>query len=146
MTWCVEMSRVGFFRLQNRLEERYVLNHGLKCGKWKKKLSQKIFWVRFFLSKTVRVMFLHVLEVFLVCFPRRACRERPMREHWSISNGSISNGSVLTISSQFRLFWVLEAVRTKTRETLVWMKVAYDIYKHGGPSAEGARVFDHPQG
>ena len=38
-------------------------------------------------------MFLHVLEVFLVCFPRSACRERSMRDHGSISNGSFSNGS-----------------------------------------------------
>jgi len=59
-----------------------------------KKLSRKLFFLGLiFLSKKVHVMFLRVLEVFLVCFPRSACRERPMREHGSISNGSISNGS-----------------------------------------------------
>jgi hypothetical protein len=60
----------------------------------KKKPSQELFFLGLiFLSKTVHVMFLHVLEVFLVCFPRSACRERSMRDHGSISNGSFSNGS-----------------------------------------------------
>ena len=75
-------------------------------------------------------MFLHILEVFRVCFSRSACRERRRREHGSISNGSFSNGSIFTISTRFRLFWALEAVRAKTKETIVGIKVAYDIYKH----------------
>ena len=76
------------------------------------------------------MMFLHVLEVFLVCFSRSACRERRRREDGSISNGSFSNGSIFTISTRFRLFWALEAVRAKTEETIVGMKVAHDISKH----------------
>jgi hypothetical protein len=65
-----------------------------------KKLSQNLFWVGFSLSKKVHVMFLHVLEVFLGCFSRSACRERRRREHGSISNGSFSNGSIFTISTR----------------------------------------------
>ena len=44
----MEMSRLGFFRIQNRLEERLGLNHGLEHGKWKKKTKSKHFWVGFF--------------------------------------------------------------------------------------------------
>ena len=84
----------------------------------------------FFLSKRVHVMFLHVLEALLVCFSRSAYRERRRREHGSITNGPFSSGSIFTISTRFRLFWALEAVRAKTKETIVGIKVVYDIYKH----------------
>ena len=43
--------------------------------------------------------------------------------------GAVSNGSISTVSSRFRLFWALD-VRAKTKETIVGIKVAYDIYKH----------------
>ena len=44
--------------------------------------------------------------------------------------GTVSNGSIFTVSSRIRLFWALEAVRAKTKETIVGIKVAYDMYKH----------------
>ena len=44
--------------------------------------------------------------------------------------GTVSNGSIFTISSRFRLFWALEAVGAKTKETIVGIKVVYDMYKH----------------
>ena len=43
---------------------------------------------------------------------------------------AVSNGYILVIWSRFRLFWVLEAARDKTKETIVGIQVAYDIYKH----------------
>jgi hypothetical protein len=43
---------------------------------------------------------------------------------------TVSNGSIFTIPSRFRLFWALEAVRAKTKETIGGIKVPYDIYKH----------------
>jgi hypothetical protein len=42
--------------------------------------------------------------------------------------GTVSNGSIFTSSSRFRLFWVLEAVRAKTKETVVGITVAYMAY------------------
>ena len=44
--------------------------------------------------------------------------------------GTVSNGSIFTVPSRIRLFWALEAVRAKTEETIVGMKVAHDISKH----------------
>ena len=44
--------------------------------------------------------------------------------------GTVSNGYIFVISSRFRLFWVLEAARGKTKETIVGIEVAYDIYKN----------------
>ena len=44
MTWCVDISREGFFQIQNRLDEHHGLNHGPEHEK-KKKLSQKIFFL-----------------------------------------------------------------------------------------------------
>ena len=80
MTWCVDISREGFFQIQNRLDEHHGLNHGPEHEN-KKKLSQKIFFLGpFFLSKNVHMMFLHVLEVFLGRFSRSACHERRRRE------------------------------------------------------------------
>ena len=43
---------------------------------------------------------------------------------------AVSNGCVFVIWSRFRLFWVLEAARDKTKETTVGIKVTYAIYKH----------------
>ena len=106
--WCVDISREGSFQIQNRLDEHHGLKHGLEHGKMEKKTKSKNFFASdFFLSKKVHVMFLHVLEVFLVCFSRSACRERRRREHGSISNGSFSNGSIFTISCflAYRVFW-----------------------------------------
>ena len=93
----MDIPREGFFQIQNRLDEHHGLKHGLEHGKLEKTTKSIFFffWGPIFLSKKVHVMFLHVLEVFLVPFSRSACRERRRREHGSISNGSISNGSLL---------------------------------------------------
>ena len=74
-------ARKGSKRIKNK-NIVSVLNRPLILWTidYAKKLSKKKFWVRFFLSKKVNMMFLHVLEVFLGCFSRSACHERRRRE------------------------------------------------------------------
>jgi hypothetical protein len=43
---------------------------------------------------------------------------------------TVSNDSIFTIPSRFRLFWALEVVKAKTKETIVGITVSYDVYKH----------------
>ena len=42
--WCVDISREGFFQIQNRLDEHHGLNHGPEHEKKKKTKSKNIFF------------------------------------------------------------------------------------------------------
>ena len=78
------------------------LNHGLEHGNIEKKPSQIFFWVRFLLSKKVYVMFLRVLEVFLGCFTRSACREHPEGASMGLNHG-LEHGKWKKIGQQLIL-------------------------------------------
>ena len=102
-------------------------------------------------------MFLHVLEVFLGCFSRSACRERRTREHVSKPQSqTLKMEKIKTKSKNFflghiSLFKKVHAIFLYVLEVFVgcFSRSACrerQRREHGGPSTEGASVFDHPQG